>query len=155
MFLPSGLCRSSHCHTRKQPEPLWFRCLTEVPWSVLHQTENHISYQRYRWIRSHPALYPKDSVRSSFHSLVDLIYSYVSFYNCCQDRGRACRGRNTLSSSDQLAVQFRNNQTDCLSSTCAVRNDIAQLLHGIFLSHPFSAVRPESSGRLCMRGWCT
>ena len=88
------------------------------------EQRNQISYQRYRWIRSHPSLYPKDSSSSCFHSCVDLFFGYSFVYNCEQKSGRSGRGRYTLCSTDQFAVQFRNNQTDCFCSTSAVRNDI-------------------------------
>src|SRR5699024_9238677 len=63
-------------------------------------------------------------VSCCLHSCVDLINCNLSVNNCCQDCCRSCRSRNTLSGSDQFSVQFRNNKTDCFSSTCAVRNDV-------------------------------
>ena len=49
----------------------------------------------------------------------------VALNNCSQNGGRTCRGRNTLSGADQLAVQFGNYQADCLSCTGRVGNDVA------------------------------
>src|SRR5699024_12421147 len=63
-------------------------------------------------------------VGSCFHSCVDLLVCNVSFNNCCKDSCGTCRGRNTLCSADQFAVQFRNNKADCLGSAGAVGNDV-------------------------------
>ena len=63
-------------------------------------------------------------IRSSLHSVVDCFLCRVALNNCSQNGGRTCRGRYTLSGTDQLAVQFRDNQADCLSCASAVRNDV-------------------------------
>ena len=61
---------------------------------------------------------------SSLHSRIDLFLCHLALNNSYQDRCRTCRRRNTLCRTDQLSVQFRNNQTDCLCSTCRVRYDV-------------------------------
>src|SRR5699024_2748956 len=59
-----------------------------------------------------------------FHLSVDLVNGNISFHNCGQDGGGSGGGRYTLSGADELAVQFRNNQTDCLCRAGAVGNDV-------------------------------
>ena len=62
---------------------------------------------------------------SSLHCCVDTLFGDVfALNNSYQDSGRTRRSRNTLCATDQLAVQLRNNQTDGLSCTGAVRNDV-------------------------------
>ena len=64
-------------------------------------------------------------VRSSLHSSVDTLYSYVlTLNNSNEDSCRTCRSRNTLCRTNQLTIQLRDNQTDSLSSTSRVRNDV-------------------------------
>lgn len=58
-------------------------------------------------------------VRSSLHSSVDTLNSYVlTLNNSYEDSCRTCRSWNALCRTDQLTVQLRNYETDSLSSTC-------------------------------------
>ena len=45
--------------------------------------------------------------------------------NSGKDSGGTCGNRNTLCRTDELAVELGDNQTDCLSSTGGVRNDVS------------------------------
>ena len=56
-------------------------------------------------------------VLSSLHGSVDALNSNLTLHNSVQDSGRTGGSRNALSSTDELAVQFGDNETDSLSST--------------------------------------
>ena len=60
----------------------------------------------------------------SLHLSVDLFLGGIAFHNSVQDGGGAGGGGNALCGTDQLAVQLGDNQTNGLSSTGGVGNDV-------------------------------
>ena len=61
----------------------------------------------------------------SLHSGIDIFLSQIlSLNNGYQDGGAASGHGHTLSRADQFAVQFGDNQADCLGSASAVGHDV-------------------------------
>ena len=63
---------------------------------------------------------------SSLHCSVDAFLGDVlALNNSSKDSSGTCRSRNSLCRTDELAVELRDYEADCLCSTGGVRNDIS------------------------------